>query len=297
MPLDGHRARAGGLGRDDAADPGAGHAAGGARSGRRAARYRASPGSRSPSRAAGRSCRCPTATATSASCSRVANPRRRRSSAARRARRARRSRSHEGAPRRHLRARPAAAARSASAGRAPPRARATRCGRSTCRSTRGIRRWSSGPTRWRSRCPCTPRPGCPRSRTAGSTVPSAAFGLTRRSATTSRPRWSGMRPLPGPQRLLPSLDRYARLDIGDEERLVGCGPRDPRLRAPVPPLPGPGGVRRTGAPGRRGRGARRHRPARGRRRRHITFGDPDFLNAPPHVVPHRGRRCTSASPT
>ena len=86
-----------------------------------------------------------------------------------------------------------------------------------------------------------------------------------------------------PRDLLPPLDRYARLVVGGEQQLVGSVARVTRLRAPLPALPGAGRVRRARAPRRRGRGARRHRAARRRRApRHITFGDPDFLNAPPH---------------
>ena len=68
--------------------------------------------------------------------------------------------------------------------------------------------------------------------------------------------------------------------------------RQPRLRAPVPALPGAGRLRRPDPHRRRRRGARRHRPA-GRRRapRHITFGDPDFLNG---VAPLAARRARGA---
>ena len=44
-------------------------------------------------------------------------------------------------------------------------------------------------------------------------------------------------------------------------RLVGRVEASRRVRAPVPALPGPGGLRRPGARGRRARRARRHRPA------------------------------------
>lgn len=82
--------------------------------------------------------------------------------------------------------------------------------------------------------------------------------------------------------LLPPLDRYARLSIDDEQRLVGsvlashgCAHRC--RHCPVPVVFG-GRVRRVDEDAVLADIAQL--VAAGAR--HITFGDPDFLNAPPH---------------
>ncbi len=112
-------------------------------------------------------------------------------------------------PRRHLRAR-ATAGRGRQRGGRTCGPRATTCGRSTCRSTRGIPRWSTGPTRWRSRCPCTPRPASPATSPRASTSPFGSSVSTPSSAPTSpRPVGVGRVPLPA-RDLLPPLERYAR---------------------------------------------------------------------------------------
>ena len=92
--------------------------------------------------------------------------------------------------------------------------------------------------------------------------------------------------------LLPPLDRYAHLALGGEERAGRLRRGLARLRAPLPPLPGPGGLRRP------------HQRSSAQDTvladvaqlvplgaRHITFGDPDFLNG---VAPLAARRAGDA---
>ena len=86
LPARRPRARARRARRDDAADPARRACCRVARAATRRAPCRASSGSRSRSRPAGRWCRCPRATATSVSCSRAATPPPRSSGAARRPR-------------------------------------------------------------------------------------------------------------------------------------------------------------------------------------------------------------------
>ena len=134
----------------------------------------------------------------------------------------------------------------------------------------GTRARRRGPTRSAFSVPMhTATRLAPRPRPRGSTDRCAASGSTPTSAPTSPPRSSGTPPLPGARRGCSPLDRYARLEIDGEQRLVGgvvashgCAHRC--RHCPVPVVYD-GRVRLA----RRGRGARRHRPAgRGRRAPH-----------------------------
>ena len=162
---------------------------------------------------------------------------------------------------------------------------------------RGIPRSPAGPTRSRSRCRCTPRPGSPARSPPTYASPSAATGSTRRcavdvadrrspaSTTPSLVRWvegttdgtdgrvqlgrdAAALELPA-RELLPPLDRYAHLALGGEERVVGyveashgCAHRC--RHCPVPVVYD-GRIRIVDV----GHGARRRRPAgRGRRAPH-----------------------------
>jgi hypothetical protein len=82
--------------------------------------------------------------------------------------------------------------------------------------------------------------------------------------------------------LLPPLDRYARIEIAGEQRLVGAvlashGCAHRCRHCPVPVV-FDGRVRRVDASAVLGDIAQLVEAGA----RHITFGDPDFLNAPPH---------------
>ena len=200
-----------------------------------------------------------------------------------------------------LRARPPAPRRRRARGPAavPP---ATRSAATTWPSRPGIPGSWRGPTGWRAACRCTPRPASPArsSTTCADAAPSCrwpATASTARRCTTSRTgcwpvratpswspgsrdtttagsctgsgsaRWTGRRPV----RCCPRSTGTPDLVHADRRAAGRRGRGQPRLCAPVPALPGAGGVRRPHPGGRGRRGARRRRPAgRGRRRaRHV----------------------------
>ncbi len=165
---------------------------------------------------------------------------------------------------------------------------ATTCAPSTCRWTPGIPRSSTGPTRWRSRSPCTPRPASPATSPARSTSRCAPSACTRTSARdfATPVDWyaalAGARPV-GTARSLRAPRRRRRAAPGR----LGAG--DARLRAPLPPLPGAGGVRRPRPSRRRGRRARRHHAARRRRRASHHVRRPRLPQRATALASHRGR--------
>ncbi|GCE12687.1 CUAEP/CCAEP-tail radical SAM (seleno)protein [Tengunoibacter tsumagoiensis] len=103
--------------------------------------------------------------------------------------------------------------------------------------------------------------------------------------TASSGPWIERTPFLAPKRQqLPDLERYARLQIGNEMRLVGYtestrGCKHTCLHCPVTPIYGgrffaiPAEVVLTDIRTQVARGAR-----------HITFGDPDFWNGPTHAL-------------
>ena len=175
----------------------------------------------------------------------------------------------------------------------------------------GSRRSAPGPTRSRSRCRCTPRPASPARSRRRSPARSRATACTpamcddvatalvsrdpddRRSsrwieddADARRPRAGAARPATCSRR----SSAYAHLVAGRRgaPRRVGRGVA--RLRAPVPPLPGAGRLRRPHPDQRRRRGASPTSPSRSRWARGTSrFGDPDFFNGVHHALPGRAR--------
>jgi Radical SAM superfamily len=111
--------------------------------------------------------------------------------------------------------------------------------------------------------------------------PVRCFGLYADQCTDFATPVDWDAPIPA-RDLLPPLDRYARLDIGGEQRLVGAvlashGCAHRCRHCPVPVV-FDGRVRRLDEDAVLADIA--HLVEAGAR--HITFGDPDFLNAPPH---------------
>ena len=294
-------------GRDDAADRAGRDARGGARPRRRARGRRASSGSRSRSRPGATVVPLPDGDRYLGFLfARARHPGGGRGRAAGSGRRTSIWSSRERPPGLDLRARPPAARGRGPgrrpAGPGPRRALPRPVGRAL---GSGARR--RGPTRSRSRCRCTPRPGSPaRSRPTdrrpgrvltGSTPAMCADVADRaRSAatrTTRSLRWieddrdldAALDVLPA-RDLLPPLERYAhaRASAG-EEQLVASVEASRGLRAPVPPLPGAGRLRRPHPDQRRRRGASptsRQQVALGAR--HVTYGDPDFFNGVHHAL-------------
>ena len=146
-------------------------------------------------------------------------------------------------PRRDLRAR-ATAGKHRCRGRGPARtrrrrARDRRVGRPVGPRARALGR-RSGVLRADAHCH-PPRPGARvRGRPTGAGVRPVCRAVSDSSRTPSTGRRHCRR-----RDLLPPLDRYARLAIGDEERLVGSVVSVSRLRTPLPALPGTGRVRRS----------------------------------------------------
>ena len=178
-----------------------------------------SPGSRSPSRAAGTVVPLPEGDRYLGLPVRARRHARRRSRrrCARAARRLGRSRSPPSLERCASSSSPPTSSGSSRArrerGGVPAGARATTCARSTCRSTRGIPRWSTGPTRWRSRCRCTPPPAWPVTSPAAIDKPVRAFGLYAEQCHdfATPVAWDavapGPRPAPAARPLRPARDR------------------------------------------------------------------------------------------
>ena len=153
----------------------------------------------------------------------------------------------------------------------------------------GSRRSSTGPTRWRSRCPCTPRPAWRATWPRGIDTPVRVFGLYAEQCHdfATPVEWDA----PAPRRVTCSRRSTATpaSTIGGEQRLVGsvlashgCAHRC--RHCPVPVV-FDGRVRRVDEDAVLADIAQL--VAAGAR--HITFGDPDFLNAPPHSRRHRAR--------
>ena len=145
-------------------------------------------------------------------------------------------------PRRHLRARPAA--RRARRGRRPPAGE----GHEVRAVDVSVDPWDPALGRLgrrgrRSRCRCTPPPASPATSLGASTSRSTPSASTPSSATTSPRPVAGHADLPAPRSapatrpLRPPRDRRRAA-----ARRLGASP--PGLRAPVPSLPGAGGLRR-----------------------------------------------------